>query len=166
MNQRLLYVIQRLTNALQLYQATKNRYEPPEAELFEITRTAKEVRAMKGLVREAGREVNAAILTDSKSSVDTSHNPISTRYNYLSAIVAFLKRQVDKISTSTRSSATSISLICSQNRRARQHSSNSARCCFNRSHGSTQESKERGTESSPRYLNPNPSNDHQPSNYI
>ena len=38
------------------------------------------------------KTVDAAILTDSKSSVGTAHNSVSARYRYLSVYVAFRKR--------------------------------------------------------------------------
>ena len=67
----------------------------PEAELFEIYRTSKQLVYLKGLLGDMGeKDTSITILTDSDSSVKTVHNPISSRYKYLSVYVNFLKQQM------------------------------------------------------------------------
>ena len=69
----------------------------PEAELFEMVRTAKKMTYVRGLLFDMGcTKVDMVILTDSQSSVSTAHNPVSVRYRYLSVYIALLRRMVSK----------------------------------------------------------------------
>ena len=67
----------------------------PEAELFEILRTTKELYHISGLLQDFGEmDLQTTILTDSASTVRTVVSPISRRYKYLSVYIAFLKEMV------------------------------------------------------------------------
>ena len=69
----------------------------PEAELFEIMSTTKQLLFLKGLLKDFGRNnIKIALLTDSSSSVATIKDPISSRYKYLSLYLAFIKAEVEK----------------------------------------------------------------------
>ena len=71
----------------------------PEAELFEMVDVAKTLLYLRGLLTDIGEgEMETTILTDSLSSVRTSHNPTSMRYRYLLVYLSFLRQLVkDKV---------------------------------------------------------------------
>ena len=67
----------------------------PEAELNEIYRTTKKILHYHGLLCDFGEtRVQNVILTDSSSSLNTVHNPVSARYKFLAVQIFFLKQQI------------------------------------------------------------------------
>ena len=67
----------------------------PEAELYEIVRTAKVMLYIKGLLQDMGEPVmDIAILTDSKPSAGTAYSPISARYRDISVTINLLKQVI------------------------------------------------------------------------
>ena len=64
----------------------------PQAELFEILRTTKELPFVLGLQTDFGEtQVSLTVLTDSSSGVGSVNNPAGSRHKHLLAYIAFIK---------------------------------------------------------------------------
>ena len=67
------------------------------AELFEICNTTKLVTYLHGFIQELGQVPKRCptILTDSESSVNTLHKPVSEQYKYIAVPIHFVKEKIE-----------------------------------------------------------------------
>ena len=69
----------------------------PEAELIEIFRTSKKLQTFVGLLHDFNiTNVKTAILTDSSSSVNTVHKPVTSRYKHMSVFIHYIRNQIER----------------------------------------------------------------------